>query len=93
MRSLPSPPSGGEDPLRIRVQEPPQADHARENHQPKKLIPPKCAGLPLARLALGDLLLIRLDAGFNHVKPLCKSATHKYRFGRPTYVALIPDLC
>jgi len=48
------------------VEEPPDAGGRSEDEQADDLIAPVDAPLPVAPLLLGDLLLVRLDAGFNH---------------------------
>ena len=58
------------------MKQPPQADPTGQNHQPEDLVAPERPRLPLARLSLGDLLLIRLDAGLNHGRPNGKVPTN-----------------
>lgn len=62
------PPAGGEDPLRIGVQQGPRADGSRDNEQAEDLVAPEEPLLAGAALVFGNLLLVRLDAGLDHVK-------------------------
>jgi hypothetical protein len=48
------------------MEEPPDQNRSREQHQTKRLIPHKRAPLLRPPLLLGELLLIRLNAGINH---------------------------
>ncbi len=55
------------------MEEPPNKDHRRNNKQAEGLVAMECAPLFFAPLLLGHLLLIRLDAAFNH---LCNNSRH-----------------
>jgi len=59
------------------MQQPPEADRGGENHQSEDLVTPERVPLPLARLLLGDLLVIRLDAGFDHGAFLANSGAQQ----------------
>jgi hypothetical protein len=68
------------------MEEPPD-QYRRGNHQQSEhLIATECATLKLAALEFGELLIVRLDAAFNH--SLGRSdpggqapgTTHQYRF-------------
>lgn len=49
------------------MKKPPQTNRRRQNHKPNRLIPHKRPPLRDAPFLLGQLLLVRLNAGFDHV--------------------------
>jgi hypothetical protein len=48
------------------MKKPPDENHSRNDQEPKHLVPAKSPSLAFAPLLLGHLLLVRLDAAFNH---------------------------
>lgn len=48
------------------MKKPPHQYGRRYDEHPEDLITPKCTPLNLAPLLLGNLLIVRLDAAFNH---------------------------
>jgi hypothetical protein len=48
------------------VEEPPDKDHGRDNEQAEGLVPAEGSTLLVAALVFGQLLVMRLDAAFDH---------------------------
>src|ERR1039457_2331288 len=80
------PPSLGKDPLGVGVEENPQQNGRRHQHQPEDLVAPVSMRLPLAPRLLGCLLVVGLDARLHHAVSLPRAhtfgaqlTTHQYR--------------